>query len=1566
MADTIPSNTSSSTTLSANSSSTSAIDYAGDKDWWRVSLQAGYGYQIAIEGSQYGYGTLGDPYLAIYNSAGVAQLSNNDYSLYTRDSYLYVTPTSSGTYFLSAEEYGNNATGTYTISLYRDQLATTATAATISVNSSTTDSIGVQSDYSDWYAVTLTAGVNYQFDLTGVWGDGGSAGLTLVDPWLSLRSNTGILVAYDDDSGLGLNSRIFYTPTTSGTYYLDVQEAGNDGAGIYRLTVKANPVTAALTLGSSQSGTLNFSSDVDLYSISLTAGTTYAFTIDGSTLTDPYLELLNSDGATLDFDDDNGSGLNAYLAFTPSSSGTYYLAARESGNNATGSYSVRAWQLPTVSIDSSAATEGDSGTTNLVFTLSLSAASPTAVSVTASTLGLSTATAGTDFNSTTSTVTFAPGQTSATFTVQVKGDTVFEPTENVYGFLYSPQGAVLDASSWAAFGIIADNDSPYALPSDDGLTYQWYLYPTTGINAFPVWSDYTGAGVRVAVFDQGIDPNHPDLNGNLLTNLGRNASNLSAGGAPILTDDNHGTAVAGTIAAERDGAGIVGVAYEASLVSIYNGMTSSEIPNAFQYAKNFDVLNNSWGFAQQDYTYSWEHWAFLDNFQSPEFSSAGEALANLAATGRDGLGTIVVQSAGNSFDFGDDTNLHNFQNSQYIITVAATDYAGNVTSYSSPGASVLVAAPGGGGSDSLSDIITTDRVGSAGDDSSNYASTLGTSFSAPIVSGIVALMLEANPELGYRDVQEILAYSAREIGSPSNDWRYNGAGNWNGGGLHYDAVYHDLGFGLVDARAAVRLAETWGASHTAPNRQQVTSSHSPALAIPDNNSNGAYDSIYVGQSIDVERVEVTLNVTHNFVGDLAIYLESPSGTGSWLLWRPQQNPLSAYGTDQNDIHFTFDTVLNWGESSTGTWNIWVSDRVAGDVGTFDSWTLNLIGKPASSDDCYIYTDEFAEACSDQANRATLSDSSGIDTLNAAACSTNSILNLVSGSTCTIDGRSLTISSSTIIENAYGGDGADQISGNSAANSLNGMRGNDTISGLAGNDTLDGGAGNDRLIGNEGADSLTGGIGDDVFAYQASNESTVSGLDTITDFSSGDRIEFSGISGVSLAQTLYSYQVTINATLSAITANSSINNVAVQFTDGVDGYLYIKGSGTGTSFNGSLIKLAGRTSALGLGDFIGITTTTNFDTSAPTVSSFSPADEATAVAIGSNIVVTFSEAIQRGSGNIVLKTSAGATIATYDATTSSNLSISGSTITVNPTNNLSHNTGYRLEFSAGNIKDLAGNSYAGTSSYNFTTQGEMTSGSSGNDNLQASNGNASYDGGAGEDLITFQGMRSQYSISLQANGDVVATNSSGTIVLRDIENIHFSDSAADVSIMSLLPSPRIDTSDAQSYNAKVQTYFIGTLGRAATTAELSQYTSLLASQNGSVWLDANGQTGTTGSLVAYLATSSEFASLTAGKSNSQIVDEMYLRLTGDLPSLALHDYYQSKLDASTIRVRGLLNAILNDLSIMPRADGTLNQPSTWTVNIQSDMEPVELVGMVNKLHSIGNISFTNLDASGNLS
>jgi len=753
--------------------------------------------------------------------------------------------------------------------------------------------------------------------------------------------------------------------------------------------------------------------------------------------------------------------------------------------NADGSLRTSSGVTPTVSIKSQSIAEGDSGSKMMVFTLTLSEATPLASSLQFDTAD-ETAVAGQDYGAVHQTVTFAAGSTSATVSVPIYGNTRFEPARafevklsqasnlQIKPNYTSPTGNTESYAMPDAWGVILDDDSlpGYPQPSDNYLRFQWYLYTTRTVLA---WTHASGKGIKVAVMDQGIDGSNPELAANDNLALGRVAYTLQPGGAPVTINDNHGTNVAGVIAAARDGTGTVGVAYDAQLVSIYTPMTLNssyltELANGFRYAKNVDVLNDSWGFGNK--LMSGTNWAFLDNAQDPQYAPAFAALKDLASTGRQGLGTIVVQSAGNGYAYGDDTNLHNFQNSRYIITVGATDYQGGSSYFSTTGASILVSAPGGAGNGDYASILTTDRSGSAGYNSSNYNFTDGTSFSAPIVSGIVALMLEANPSLGYRDVQQILAYTAHQTDIGVGSWASNGAGNWNNGGLHYNLGAQSTGFGQVDALAAVRLAAGWeGTPQTVANTVDVIASKTVGLAIPDQDSSGITSSISIASQMVVERVDVRVNISHPFIGDLDINLISPSGTVSNLLYRPAAGSLSALGSSQSDVHFTFDTVLDWGESAAGVWRLVVRDLSGGNTGTLTDWSLDLIGHNGSSAHTFYYTNEYPLLVAADAQRGILSDPAGQNsTINAAALGSDDRIDLSGATASIINGGKLTIAAGTSISNAVGGDGNDVLIANPNGSTLRGMWGNDTLVGGSGNDRLDGGAGNDVLDGGAGTDT----------------------------------------------------------------------------------------------------------------------------------------------------------------------------------------------------------------------------------------------------------------------------------------------------------------------------------------------------------------------------------------------------------------------------------------------------------------------------------------------------------------
>jgi subtilisin-like proprotein convertase family protein len=700
-----------------------------------------------------------------------------------------------------------------------------------------------------------------------------------------------------------------------------------------------------------------------------------------------------------------------------------------------GALSLMPIVAPSISVETQWVVEKDSGVQKMEFTLKMAEAAPFAVTVRVDTKD-QTAFDGVDYTGVHQTVTFAPGATSATVSVPYFSNLELEPfrafslnlSESNFATIASYYVDPVSGFAYpmpSAYGIIMDDDwsLEYGYPSDRVMGLQWYLYTT---RAELTWPKATGKGIKIGIFDQGIDASNPDLAPNIALALGRNAADNTPGGAPVRIGDNHGTQVAGVIAAVRDDEGIVGVAYNAKLVSIYSSLQYgpqyiSEITNAFQYAKTLDVLNNSWGFG--NLLSSGTNWAFLDNANSAEFAPAFKALKELAAEGRKGLGTIVVQSAGNGYDYGDDTNLHNFQNSRYIITVGATDIRGASSYFSTTGASILVSAPGGAGDADYASIVTTDRASGAGSASGNVAFVDGTSFASPIVAGIVAMMLEVNPTLGFRDVQKILAYTAHhsDFYAGQDYWATNGAKDWNGGGMQYDNVVQATGFGLVDALAAVRLAAAWNSTpQTFANTQTATASKTVNLAIPDNLVAGLSSVINVTAPLSVERVDVTVNILHSFIGDLQITLTSPSGTKSYLMYRPSQGSLSAVGSSQKDIHFTFDTVLNWGESASGQWKLNVRDMKGGDVGTLVDWSIELTGSAQSKDKVFVYTYEYPDLVKLDPSRGILSAPGGENsTINAGALGLDNKIDLSGLSLSMLNGGTLQIAAGTIIRNAVG-------------------------------------------------------------------------------------------------------------------------------------------------------------------------------------------------------------------------------------------------------------------------------------------------------------------------------------------------------------------------------------------------------------------------------------------------------------------------------------------------------------------------------------------------------------------
>lgn len=648
------------------------------------------------------------------------------------------------------------------------------------------------------------------------------------------------------------------------------------------------------------------------------------------------------------------------------------------------------------------------------------------------------------------------------------------------------------------------------IPNDPLYALQWHFNLIGDIET--IWDEFDGTGVNVGIYDDGVDYYHEDLSGNYDPSL----DIVDVLGAvvdpfPALSGDAHGTAVAGIIAGEaNNGLGGTGVAGGATITGVnifdpgsYGYINAAdfegflEFIDAVEQASQFDIMNNSWG----------NYAGFFDSLADP--SSADTYLQNsyalIALNGRNGLGTIVVQSAGNdNVDAnGDGTNA-----SRLTITVAATDASGNAADYTNFGQSILVAAPAAGMTTDITDTGGYNDGAESASYNGNYTSTFGgTSAATPVVSGVIALMLDANEGLGWRDVQNILAMSATHTGSSitgpgtgfeDGSWFINAADNWNGGGMHFHVNY---GYGMVDAFGAVRMAEVWHLFDDAQTSANEVNSQSESTAvnqnIPDADNGSVSFTINVNFNMSIEHVALIMDFQHTYIGDLEILLESAEGTQIVLT-------SSNFSMDTNfngEWYFGIDSLL--GEMSQGVWTVTITDNFIFDVGFVEAAYLDFFGTTPSVDDVYHYTSEIGDAILLDASRENLSDTNGgIDWINTAAIAEGVFVDMASigsgfGYDRATDSVFVRIENGTVIENLVSGDGDDIIYGNEANNEIHGMRGNDYIYGDDGNDTLYGGAGNDYIDGGDDNDTLYGGAGNDTLIGGLGNDLIYGGDGTDT-------------------------------------------------------------------------------------------------------------------------------------------------------------------------------------------------------------------------------------------------------------------------------------------------------------------------------------------------------------------------------------------------------------------------------------------------------------------------------------
>jgi type VII secretion-associated serine protease mycosin len=307
----------------------------------------------------------------------------------------------------------------------------------------------------------------------------------------------------------------------------------------------------------------------------------------------------------------------------------------------------------------------------------------------------------------------------------------------------------------AALGIVASVLVVAQPASADQIRDREYWLADYGISQ--AWLKTKGAGVTVAVIDTGIDASQPDLMGAVVGGTDVSGIGSANGQKPVGTDSGHGTMVASLLAGRGhgDGAGVIGVAPKASLLSISVGFggvgttnSDEQIAKAVRWAvdNGASVINMSLTRNTLDWPTSWDD-AFLYAMQHD--------VVIVAAAGNRGSGTTEVGAPATM---------------PGVVTVAGVDRNGKASfDASSQGITISVAAP--------SEQLV--GVGAGG----GYYEWAGTSGATPIVAGLVALIRSAYPNLDANNVINRLIKTAKPVGSvvPSN-------------------IY---GYGLIDARAAV-------------------------------------------------------------------------------------------------------------------------------------------------------------------------------------------------------------------------------------------------------------------------------------------------------------------------------------------------------------------------------------------------------------------------------------------------------------------------------------------------------------------------------------------------------------------------------------------------------------------------------------------------------------------------------------------------------------------------------------------------------------------------------------------
>ena len=745
---------------------------------------------------------------------------------------------------------------------------------------------------------------------------------------------------------------------SAGTYYLKVEGYGSE-TGDYVLRVRTFKDTTSISdavplqLGGSASGMIDPESDDDYFKLELSERSDVILRASG--FPDTVGALLNSGGSEITSNDDGLllPGARNFLIRRSLSRGTYYLKVSSFQGRSDGPYSVYAYEATepgSSTSDAQPLTLGDPAGGNISSTtdedyFSITVSKPTYVRIWTARNNGNVDTDGELLNNDGVLVT------ELDYVQDFSGTIGFGIEHKLETGTYYVK--VTGDGSTGKYTIRASEDTIYqrfvdvcsgktSSLQDEFAGCQWHLKNTgqfTGgagqdINVDTVWPDYKGEGITVAVVDDGMHHQHEDLH----ENVDASKNHDYTGGGDIYDPvETHGTAVAGIIAARDNRTGMRGVAPQAIIYG-YNylvGQSNANEANAMsRNAATTAISNNSWG--PGDY-----------GGPEPAAEMWETAVRNGVNRGYGGKGVFYAWAAGNGAEEGDYSTLDEYNNYYAVTSVCAVNYDDKRTSYSEAGANLWVCAPSSDRVQKMPGIATTDNGNRYRDDFG------GTSAATPIVAGVAALIRDANEDLTWRDVKLILAASARKNDASNSGWE-EGAAKYGANGTYQ--FNHEYGFGVVDAQAAVNLAQNWT---NVPTLREISArSGNIRLSIPDATSTDVGATVTSSVTLDahvdfIEYIQVDAHFNHDSFRDLDVVLVSPSGAESTLT--PQ------FDTEGTGLRvpvfnvtdeFRFGSAKHLGEDAAGGWTLRITDHYSEDTGTLKSWKLTAYGhalKPGAPD-----------------------------------------------------------------------------------------------------------------------------------------------------------------------------------------------------------------------------------------------------------------------------------------------------------------------------------------------------------------------------------------------------------------------------------------------------------------------------------------------------------------------------------------------------------------------------------------------------------------------------------------